>query len=325
MRKAIVFCLLVGITLVACKKEITRIEPDLPPNPFDGIDYTDGVMDDCDIDSSSFLGLHKFIFSQTCAVPACHDGAFEPDFRTIQSAYNTLVYATPIKDVVSGKTFEHRVVPGSLDSSLLHERVTTVDPVLGKMPLYDTLTPGELQAIKDWISGGALDVFGNSPTQANLQPTFFGLLAYDTDTTGVRYDTGRRDFVSPIELPAGTIVQFWPGLYDPQNTDGNFGLGYLLSHNKVKISDHPFTFGSAPEMTMSVEPAITPHYGPTYFDPNPIYPYYHSFSIDTDDYVKDRVYFVRFYVKDLSHSNITEIPEDNSPIYLMTFFSFVVK
>ena len=320
----VVMILVAIVSLQSCKENIIIIEPDDPTNPYDNIDYGGGDLDDDDIDSASFLGLHKFILSPKCAVPACHDGSFEPDYRTVHSAYNTLIYHDPVKNVVSGKTFDYRVVPGSTDSSLLHERITTTDPILGKMPLYDTMMPWEIQKVKDWINNGALDVLGNGPSLANLQPTVFGILAYDTDTNGVSYDSGRRAITDPLVFPTGTLANIWFGLYDPQHSDGNFGLGYLLDYNKVMIHFNPFDFSGVSEMPMTVEAALAPHYGPVPGDPREIYPYYHHITIDTDDYTPGKVYYMRVRVKDVSHSTYTEIPEDGSPTYLYLFFSFVV-
>ena len=73
-------------TFNACKKEVTRVEPEnTQTNPYSNIDYGNNP-DDIPVDSASYLGLHKYIFSKKCAVPACHDGAFEPDFRTIEGS-----------------------------------------------------------------------------------------------------------------------------------------------------------------------------------------------------------------------------------------------
>src|SRR5688572_4080833 len=122
----------------ACKEEvITGTVSDLPFNPYDSIDYGTGGSNPVIIDSSSFLGIHTFILSKKCAVPACHGGSFEPDYRTIESSYNTLVYHPVVKNNATND-FTYRVVPFDTGASWLHERITTTDPVLGRMPLYDT-------------------------------------------------------------------------------------------------------------------------------------------------------------------------------------------
>ena len=83
--------------------------------------------------------------------------------------------------------FEYRVMPGDTANSWLHERITTNDSILGRMPLYDTLFPEEIALIENWILDGAKDAFGNSAVVPNLQPNFFGVIAYENDTNGVGY------------------------------------------------------------------------------------------------------------------------------------------
>ena len=64
----------------SCKKD------DAPENPYDNIDYSNNSGNDTVLDPASIAGLHKNIFVKRCANPGCHDGTFEPDFRTVQSA-----------------------------------------------------------------------------------------------------------------------------------------------------------------------------------------------------------------------------------------------
>ncbi len=138
--RKIVTVLAVTAVLFSCKDSITNLEGTVPLNPYDTLQYPENKVPEIAVDSNSFLGIHKYILSKKCAVPACHDGSFEPDYRTVQSAYNTLVYAGVVKND-SAKSFEYRVVPGDTAHSWLHERITTTDAVLGRMPLYDTLFP----------------------------------------------------------------------------------------------------------------------------------------------------------------------------------------
>src|SRR5690606_21384986 len=106
----------------------------LESNPFEVINEGMGEGDDT-LNPTSFAGLHKKIFSTKCAMPLCHDGTFEPDFRTIESAYNTLVYHPVVKNNVNND-FTYRVVPHDPDNSWLMERLITDDPGLGRMPIY---------------------------------------------------------------------------------------------------------------------------------------------------------------------------------------------
>jgi hypothetical protein len=92
-----VFCVAAGLVLFGCTKENAA-----PDNPFG----PEVIVEDPDTttpqipDPYSITGLHKNIFSAKCSMPGCHDGNFEPDFRTIQSSYSTLVYQTVNKTVL---------------------------------------------------------------------------------------------------------------------------------------------------------------------------------------------------------------------------------
>lgn len=308
--------------IISCRKDIVRIEPDIPFNPFDTIDYSDGILDDVPIDSASFLGLHTYIFSKTCAVPGCHDGSFEPDFRTVQSAYNTLLFAPVIKNNDAG-TFTYRVVPGDTALSWLHERITTEDEILGRMPLYDTLYPNERAAITEWILNGAPDVFGQSPTLADFQPVTYGFIAYQNDTNGIRLDTLRADFFSPVQIPVGSNVEFWFGIYD---TDENleFQFPSTFQQNSIRISQDMFMNTGITELEFELEPNFFPYYGPTYYDPAVDIAYWHHFTINADDYETGKLYFMRAYIQDNAHDFATEIPDD-SQLYIMGYFSFIIQ
>jgi len=137
----------------ACKDRVLTVAGPLPVNPYDSLTYNDSIVPPIPVDSNTFLGIHKYILSTRCAVPGCHDGSFEPDYRTVVSAYNTLVYAPVVKNNATN-SFTYRVVPFDTTMSWLHERITTDDAVLGRMPLYDTLPRRQVQMITDWIAGG---------------------------------------------------------------------------------------------------------------------------------------------------------------------------
>jgi len=139
-------------------------------NPFDDINNENEQMseENINLEPTSIAGLHANIFSKTCANSGCHDGNFEPDFRTIESTYNTLVGAPIIKNDVQG-SFQFRVVKANVDASQLIARLTfDIDGNSGVMPL--AIDPGNdweikkeeyIQNVRDWITAGAKDVFGN--------------------------------------------------------------------------------------------------------------------------------------------------------------------
>lgn len=158
--------LYIGITscFLACQEE----EP--YQNPYDEMEQEEEMMteENINLEPTSIAGLHANIFGKTCANSGCHDGNFEPDFRTIESTYNTLVNAPIIKNDPQNN-FQFRVVKGNVAASQLMARLTyDIDGNSGIMPL--ALEPDSdweekkdiyIQNIQDWIAGGAKDVFGN--------------------------------------------------------------------------------------------------------------------------------------------------------------------
>ena len=79
--------------LLSCHKDTVNPYDDPSLNPPNN---TDSVYFD---DPTSFAALQNNIFSPYCADnPGWHDGTFEPDFRTIESSYSTLVYQPVIKE-----------------------------------------------------------------------------------------------------------------------------------------------------------------------------------------------------------------------------------
>lgn len=153
----------IGFLFLSCQKEEYE-------NPYDDIDTELPGMteENINLEPTSMAGLQANIFGKTCANSGCHDGNFEPDFRTIESSYNTLVNAPIIKNDPQG-SFQLRVVKGNIDASQLVARITyDIDGNSGIMPLavdpssdWETNKETYIQNIKDWIAAGAKDVFGN--------------------------------------------------------------------------------------------------------------------------------------------------------------------
>jgi len=118
------FCLLI-FTINSCER-IGNPEN----NPFDenqiNQDTVNFVFED--IDPNSIAGLYQNIFKPTCANVGCHDGTFEPDFRSIESSYHTMLFREPIKNDGS-LTF--RVDPNNPDQSAIMKRLMgTIEPIM---------------------------------------------------------------------------------------------------------------------------------------------------------------------------------------------------
>ncbi|MCI5055527.1 MAG: hypothetical protein MRY83_05415 [Flavobacteriales bacterium] len=149
--------LIILIGLFSCKKDTDDFV-----NPYDQNNVILNPVDTAEIPSENFAYLHEKVFLPTCANSGCHDGTFEPDFRTISSTYNTTVNHSVITNDQSA-SFQYRVKPGSSSESLLFVRLETFLPnTSGIMPLevepesdWPEKKSEYIAAIKAWIDGGA--------------------------------------------------------------------------------------------------------------------------------------------------------------------------
>ena len=111
---------------------------------------------------------YKQIFGPTCANSGCHDGTFEPDFRTAEASYNSLVYQPIIKNYVSNP-LTHRALPYDANNSMIIRRLTEdIDGISGIMPLatepdsdWEINKESYIAALNEWINAGCPDLFGN--------------------------------------------------------------------------------------------------------------------------------------------------------------------
>ena len=97
--------MLATLLFIGCNKETV-----IPPNPYDDIVYPTPPAPIDTLDPNNIVAIHKDILRPRCSVPGCHDGSFEPDFRTVQSSTSTMVYAPIIKNNADS-TFIYRVIP----------------------------------------------------------------------------------------------------------------------------------------------------------------------------------------------------------------------
>src|SRR5690606_5876945 len=176
-------------------KESTLDLPTPPFNPFDTIDYDETMVPHTPVDSNSFLGIHLYILSSSCNQPNCHDGTFEPDYRTVPSAYSTRVMHG-VKKHFPTNPVPYRVTPGEPSQSMLYRRITEHNPPnFERMPSSGNQLPARsIELIKNWIEDGARDIYGNLPMQTSAQPTCYGLVAYLPENDDFRVDTIRGSF-----------------------------------------------------------------------------------------------------------------------------------
>jgi hypothetical protein len=322
--KNISLLIIISITLLFCfacnKTETSEITTPLPPNPYDSIVQPNDSIIETPVDSASFLGIHRYILAKSCAQIGCHDGNFEPNFKTVESAYATLVLHPTIKNNANFD-FKYRVVPGDTAYSWLHERITTDDPLLGRMPLYDSLSKQKIALISKWIMNGAKDPFGNSPSVADYQPALFGIYADLPDNGFTRVDNIRTSlYQEPFKVPQNTNLRIWFGIYD-KDIEGNPIPAYNLSYNKVKFSQKSYDFKNLVEKTLTKD--ATPTIFPSFY--GQMLPYFHHITVNTADFPVGKIIYMRVYVKDANHATPTELPSQSAPYYLMLPLSFIVQ
>lgn len=306
--------LLISLFVLSCGKNND------PPNPFDDPDVQppDETVDQFSFDPNTFEGIHNNVFLATCANSGCHDGTFEPDFRSIEAAYNTLVYAPVIKNDPQG-SFTYRVQPGDAAASTLYHRLLEdIDGQSGIMPLainpdsdWSTKKNDYIANIRTWIEAGAPDVTGNFPIAGNQLPQLSGVIGYAGGNT---VELDREPGLGPIKVPAGTTdLEMWFAISDAETSTPN------ITHNKAKISAAINDFGGVPTFDMDIMPSFsTLGYLGEQVD------YYHRLQLDVSSYATGTVLFVRLYVQD-DGPTITEIPTAGSANYIKEYVAIVIE
>jgi len=308
---------LLGFMIIACLFFSCKKEEKI--NPYDlVVDTTSkGPNQQAPPDPTSIAGLHQLIFAPTCANSGCHDGTFEPDFRTIESSYNTLVLQPVIKNNPQG-SFNFRVVPGNESASVLVERLLTdIDGQSGIMPL--SIDPGSdwnakrdeyINNVKAWINAGAKDAFGNSPVQSNLPPQLRGIFISPTGSTS---SFPRNVQTGSIEIPEGTpSVDIYLACTDDATAVDQ------LSYLKAKVSASLNDFSASPEENLSLINAITE----TGYDGNPT-EFRFRFTLSLTTIPNGATRFIRAYMQD-SAETPTELPNSSSADYIKRYYSFQI-
>jgi hypothetical protein len=307
-RTAISIALLV-LAFAACKKE---------ENPFEQLEHSSPNPPSESLPQGNFAWLHQRIFRPVCANSGCHDGTFEPDLRSVGSAYNSLVFASVISND-PGNNFTYRVLPGNVQMSFLHERLTTFVPnTSGIMPLEHIGTDWSqneqlyLNAIASWIQNGAPNMFGQLPSLGNLEPQVTGFLVLPSGNTSNPYPRGEEEGVQPIAVPAAT-VDLWFALTDDETAVAE------LAYNKMKIATSVVGFATVPELSLSTGASLT---GPEFSGGTSTFS--HKASIDLSAYASGTQLFVRVYVDDGDHDGPTEVPNDGTGSPMVDYFTLKI-
>ena len=189
----------------------------LPPNPYDAIQNPNDLSNDS-IPLASLEGLQTKVFGPTCANSGCHDGTFEPDFRTAEASYNSLVYQPIIKNYVSNP-LTYRAIPFDASNSMIMRRLTEdIDGISGIMPLaiepdsdWETNKGTYIEAFNEWINAGCPDLFGNVATTPDFIPQLKG---FQATATGSTLPFPRAENFA-IQVPSSTAsLDLWFALSD---------------------------------------------------------------------------------------------------------------
>lgn len=297
------------LLLAACQKE--------HENPFDRVDAEAPATPVAPLlPLDNFAGIHQRILRPSCALSGCHDGHFEPDFRTVGSSYNSLVFH-PVVGNDPSASFTYRVQPGNAQASYLHERLTAFVPnTSGMMPLgfaegsdWPENGPQYVQAIRAWILAGAADMFGQPPVLGDQQPQCVGLRAFPQGTTATAYPRVEGAGVQPIAVPAA-MVDLWFAFLDDNTAPQQ------LTHNTWKLSTSPQLFTAVPESPFTITDPIN---GPAFTGGSASYT--HRASVDLSGFAPGTTLFVRAYVGDGAHPAPVEIPNDNTAPALRDLFT----
>ena len=301
MRKLFFLGLVTSLFLVNCT------EDDLLLNPYDGIDYSDTTLVIDTLSSTSFVKLHRDVLGPSCNVMGCHDGSFEPDFRTVQSSYNTLVYHSILKNNLD-ETFTYRVVPGDTANSVLHERLTNCCFVNtnDRMPqdnIGNSLPQEDLDKVANWILDDAKDITGAIPNEPNNLPNIKWY--YVTNATYDIISDNREDglFYKPFLMPANEQVTFVFRV-----TDDNTNAGAMLV-NELSISEYQDDFTNSIDVSAQ-------------FEPND---HVWFLAFDTSILQVGKTYFFRYTINDGENAANTIYPNSQNSFIYKSIWSFTVQ
>ena len=284
-----------------------------PDNPFDGqiVNQDTVSIEIINPEPASIAGIYQNVLKPTCANSGCHDGTFEPDYRTLHSAYNTLVNQEPIKN---DGNYTYRVMPYNASKSVLMARLKGwLNPSMPIQIEPDSDWPQKkdqyIRDIETWINSGAPDLMGNVRTVNYPAPELVGAGA---DLGGQWMNrSGETGFL--IMPKDATGVRFYFAFQHQDLPPDQFG------YNKIAFSGNANSFDGAVQQDLHI--LVTPRYERGFY--GNIVAYTHYMDIDPSvvfDLNQAQWYF-RVYVQD-THNPVTEIPTDNGIFYIKSYMSF---
>lgn len=272
-------------------------------DPFAGLE--DDRKPDAPADTTTLAGIHERLFAVRCANPTCHDGSFEPDFRTVYSTYNTLVWQPTVKpDPDTVRDIDLRVVPFEPDSSWLMERLVTDDTVnLGRMPSNGWRLPAnEIAWVRDWIARGAPAPDGSLQPRPNYEPEVLWYAIYDQQEE--RIEAREDGWSSAARLPRNQTVEIRFRIEDDSTEVQDLrGSHIRWSYNRDDFSD-------------------AGRIDAEYFEN---WAGWQRVFVKTGQFRRGEVVWFRFYTRDPAHESRTEYPLDEDASWLKRHYSFIVQ
>lgn len=308
----------IALVLNACDKDTV-----LPPNPYDDIVYPTPPAPTDTLDPSTITSIHRDILHPRCAVPGCHDGSFEPDFRTVQSSTSTLVYANIIKNNPDS-SFHFRVVPFDTANSVLHERLTNCcfANENDRMPQDNIGVPLEaeyIERIENWIMDGARNMFGDVAEYPNQAPSIEFYLGVDSFAIPNIVEAVNQNF--PLTATANRIDGVF---YNPFILNAGQNVAILVS---VKDDSTALPQLQGSKMLFSYDPDDFSPSAPGYHELNAQYFSIPDFEIwyvqlNIGIFDPEQVVYMRYYTSD--GESISEMPRDDMATPYKTFWSFYI-
>ncbi len=306
-------------SFLSCKKKELK-------NPYDEIvpvvnNDNPGVDD---LPEGSFAWLHAKVFRPTCANSGCHDGTFEPEFRSMGSAYNSLVNHPVISNSLTNE-YVYRVKPGDADASFLHHRLTVNDTFnSGMMPAevddgsdWPENRPEYLARITEWINAGAKDMYGNAApaATANTPPMVLGMVVFPHNNTTNPYprEQNPQYGIGAIEVPS-QLVDVWILPFDDTAYPDQFPGIILMA------STSTLDFSNALQSSFSLN---TPVMAMPFGDGAPAQFYYKA-TLDLSATTTGDYYYLRTYINDGFQSGLTEVPNNESSPFWYLIFSLKI-
>ena len=292
---------------------IAGCEQDDPVNPFDNqvVNQDTVKLEIIDPEPNSIAGIYQNILKPTCANSGCHDGTFEPDYRTLESAYNTLVYQVPIKN---DGNYDYRVEPYNPQRSVLMARLNNL--LTPAMPIQ--VDPGSdwpakqtqyIENIRTWIANGAPDITGNVRDINSPAPILLGAGASESDTWITREGGTGPILIRPQATAVRLYFSFRHDAMDPAD----------LTYNRIAFSANPDDFAGAAERQLQI--LDTPRMERGFYGTTVPFTHYIDINPSADFAPGQTQWYFRVYVQDQTHP-VTEIPTDNGIFYIKRYMSF---